>query len=125
MLIYLGGSHYVIAVLCSAPSHLAPPCPASHSRIGEQAEFPEGAESMAAGMGAFVEELLPESFLRQAFGSFFEMLAEAGPGVVSQELAASADLLRKQLRDSLNLRFDLLDLEDDDEDAPVVVHLEE
>lgn len=80
---------------------------------------------MAAGMGAFVEELLPESFLRQAFGSFFEMLAEAGPSVVSQELAASAEILRRQLKDSLNLRFDLLDLEDDDEDAPVVVHLEE
>lgn len=78
---------------------------------------------MAAGIGAFIEDLLPDSFLRHAFGRFFECLAEAGPGGVPQELKESADMLSKQLEASLNLRFDILDLEDEDEDAPVIVDL--
>ena len=88
-------------------------------------ESQQAGGGMAAGMGVFIEELLPESFLRHAFGRFFGMLAEAGPGAVPPELAAEADALRRQLATNLNLQFDLQDLEDEeDEDAPVVVDLQ-
>ena len=78
---------------------------------------------MAAGIGQFVEDLLPDSFLRLAFGGFFRTLAEAGPSVVQRELAVEVAALKQQLQDSLGLQFEIEDLDEEDEDGPVVVQL--
>ena len=83
----------------------------------------QAAGTMAAGIGQFVEDLLPDSFLRVAFGGFFRVLDEAGPSVVRRELAVEVAALKQQLQDSLGLQFEVEDLEDEDEDGPVIVEL--
>ncbi len=83
----------------------------------------QAAGTMAAGIGQFVEDLLPDSFLRHAFGGFFRALDEADPGTVPSELAGEVAGLKQQLRSSLGLQFEVEDLEDEDEDGPVVVEL--
>ena len=78
---------------------------------------------MAAGIGQFVEDLLPDSFLRQAFGGFFRGLDEADSGKVPKELASEVAALKQQLKSSLGLQFEVEDLDEEDDDGPVVVEM--
>jgi len=86
----------------------------------------------------FVEELLPDSFLRKQFGGFFEMLQDAG-GQVPPVLGQQADRLQVLLRERLGWDYRVRQLGagcggvgggddgdgDGDEDEPVVVELTE
>ena len=94
-----------------------------YGRCEQASDSQQAAGTMAAGIGQFLEDLLPDSFLRHAFGGFFRILDEAGPGAVRRELAVEAAALKEQLRSSLGLQFEVEDLEDNDEDGPVVVEL--
>lgn len=86
------------------------------------------AASSPAPFGApFVEELLPDSFLRHSFAGFFEMLRDA-QGAVPPALGAAAEQLQGFLRGSqLGWEFRLHVLQEGadeyDEYAPVVVDL--
>jgi len=91
--------------------------------VSQESDAQQAAGTMAAGIGQFVEDLLPDSFLRLAFGGFFRILDEAGPSVVQRELAVEVAALKQQLQDSLGLQFEVEDLEEEDEDGPVVVEL--
>jgi hypothetical protein len=61
--------------------------PAAAATAGE--EGGEGAGDVGAALfgAGLVEELLPDSFLKQAFRGFFEMLDEAGAAVPAELLA--------------------------------------
>jgi hypothetical protein len=78
-----------------------------------------------------VEELLPDSFLRRMFGSFFDMLRENGEHV-GAALFNEANALKAVLRGALGWEYDLqvmggggpeglAGVDEDDEDGPVLL----
>ena len=93
------------------------------SYTSQASDSQQAAGTMAAGIGQFVEDLLPDSFLRHAFSNFFRTLDEAGPSLVQRDLAVEVAAVKQQLQESLGLQFEVEDLEDEDEDGPVVVDL--
>lgn len=92
-------------------------------KVAQASDSKQAAGTMAADIGQFVEDLLPDSFLRLAFGGFFRTLDDAGPSVVRRELAIEAAALKEELKSSLDLEFEVEDLDEEDEDGPVLVEL--
>eukprot|EP00878_Enallax_costatus_P017015 GHUV01017863.1.p1 GENE.GHUV01017863.1~~GHUV01017863.1.p1 ORF type:complete len:319 (+),score=153.78 GHUV01017863.1:49-1005(+) len=90
-------------------------------------------DGAAALLGSsFVDELLPDSFLKGAFRGFFEVLQESGDQPAAA-LLAQARVLESVLAAGLGWDFRLQQMrlvsddedDDDDEDGPVVVELSE
>lgn len=114
-----------------------------HGSAGEEGGSGSSSDEDGGGGGCplglpLVEALLPDSFLRAQFGSFLEMLHDAGAAVPPQ-LASQAAQLEALMRGRLGWDFRLKALGrcggggggldsgegDDDEDGPVVVELSE
>ncbi|KAG1676959.1 hypothetical protein FOA52_014835 [Chlamydomonas sp. UWO 241] len=79
-----------------------------------------------------VEELLPDSFLRRCFGSFFQMLQENSSevsGELATEVAGAKAVLRSRLGWEYDMRMLYADDDDDDDgdddDLPVIVDTSE
>ncbi|KAK9829455.1 hypothetical protein WJX72_005966 [[Myrmecia] bisecta] len=104
-----------LGVLCAQLAHALPTGQAGSGR--DQAS-PFGLPVM--------EELMADSFLKRLLARFFEMLHEAG-GQVPAPLDQKARALQKLLDRQLGWRFGVAELdneiEEEDEDAPVVVDL--